>query len=104
MQTESSRCSPYQTDRPPAEKRYAGAFLRGSVAAPSRPGTEERMFAYKLYLVDGDEIGEASYIEMIQPDEEILYGNGRRFRVLDVAPFDEADESRFVAMLKVEAA
>jgi len=61
------------------------------------------VFAYKLYLADGDEIGEASYIQQIKPGEEILYGNGRRFRVLDIAPFDEEDESRFVAMLKVEA-
>ena len=61
------------------------------------------MFSYKLYTADGDEIGEASYIEMIRPGEEILYGNGRRYRVLDVAPFAEEDESRFVAMLKVAA-
>jgi len=55
-------------------------------------------------MADGDEIGEASYIEMIKPGEEILYGNGRRFRGLDLAPFEEGDESRFVAMLKVEVA
>jgi len=29
------------------------------------------------------------------------FGNGRRFRVLDVVPFDE-DESPLVGMLKVE--
>ena len=61
------------------------------------------MFSYQIYTADGDEIGEASYIEMIKPGEEVLYGNGRRFRVLDVAPFAEEDESVFVAMLKVEA-
>jgi len=49
------------------------------------------MFSYQIYTADGDEIGEASYID------------GRRFRVLDVAPFAEEDESVFVAMLKVEA-
>jgi hypothetical protein len=30
--------------------------------------------------------------------------NGRRFRVLDVVPFDEEDQSPFVGMLEVEAA
>jgi hypothetical protein len=39
---------------------------------------------------------------MIKPGEEILYGNGRRFRVVDVVPFE--DESPFVGMLRVEAA
>jgi hypothetical protein len=28
---------------------------------------------------------------------------GRRFRVLEVAPFDEEDDSPFVGLLKVEA-
>jgi hypothetical protein len=30
--------------------------------------------------------------------------NGRHFRVLDVVPFDEEDESPFVGLLQVEAA
>jgi hypothetical protein len=34
---------------------------------------------------------------------EILVGNGRRFRVLDVVPFEEED-SPFVGLLQVEAA
>lgn len=62
------------------------------------------MFSYRLYTADGEEVGEAAYAMMIRPGEEILYGNGRRFRVVDVAPFDEEDESPFVAMLKVEPA
>ena len=33
-----------------------------------------------------------------------LFGNGRRFRVLDVVPFEEEDESPFVGLLQVEAA
>jgi hypothetical protein len=61
------------------------------------------MFSYKLYTADGDEVGEATYSMMIKPGEEILAGNGRRFRVLDVGPFAEEDESLFVAMLKVAA-
>jgi hypothetical protein len=35
---------------------------------------------------------------------EILVGNGRRFRVLHVVPFDEEDESPFVGLLRVETA
>jgi hypothetical protein len=33
--------------------------------------------------------------------EEILVGNGRRFRVLDIVPFGEEDESPFVGLLQV---
>jgi hypothetical protein len=39
---------------------------------------------------------------MIKPREDILVGNGRRLRVLDVVPFE--GESPFVGLLKVEAA
>jgi hypothetical protein len=41
---------------------------------------------------------------MIKPDEEIHLGAGQRFRVLDVVPFEEEDESPFVGLLRVEAA
>jgi hypothetical protein len=50
------------------------------------------VFRYKLYTPDGDELGEATYAVMITPGEEILVGNDRRFRVLDVVPFEEEDE------------
>ncbi len=39
----------------------------------------------------------------IRPGEEIVYGDGRRFRVLDVVPFEKDDASLFVGMLRVEA-
>jgi hypothetical protein len=39
-----------------------------------------------------------------RPGEEILVGNSQRFRVLDVVPFEEEDESPFVGLLQVEAA
>jgi hypothetical protein len=35
--------------------------------------------------------------------DEIHLGSGQRFRVLDVVPFEEEDESPFVGLLKVEA-
>ena len=62
------------------------------------------MFRYRLHPPDGDDLGEATYAVMIKPNEEILVGNGRRFLVIDVVPFEEEDETPFVGMLKVEAA
>ena len=41
---------------------------------------------------------------MIYPDEEIIAGDHQHFRVLDIVPFEEEDESRFVGLLRVEAA
>jgi hypothetical protein len=41
---------------------------------------------------------------MIKPGEEILLGAGQCFRVIDVGPFDEEEESPFVGLLRVEAA
>jgi hypothetical protein len=54
------------------------------------------MFRYRLHSPDGDDLGEATYAMMIKPDEEIIAGNNQRFRVLDVVPFEEEDESPFV--------
>jgi hypothetical protein len=48
--------------------------------------------------------GEATYAVLVRPGEEILVGNGRRFRVVDVVPFDEEDESPFVGLLQVQTA
>ena len=62
------------------------------------------MFRYRLHTADGDDLGEATYAVMIKPGEEILFGNGRRFRVLDLVPFEDEDESPFVGLLQVEAA
>lgn len=61
------------------------------------------MFRYGLHSPDGDDLGEATYAVMIKPGEEILVGNGRRLRVLDVVPFGEEDDSPFVGLLQVEA-
>ena len=41
---------------------------------------------------------------MVKVGEEPFSGGGRRFRVVDVVTFGGDDESRFVGMLKVEAA
>jgi len=46
--------------------------------------------------------GEAIYAVMIGPGEEILTGDGRRLRVLDVVPIDDEEGSPFVGLLRVE--
>lgn len=41
---------------------------------------------------------------MFKPGVEIIGSDAQRFRVLDVVPFEEEDESPFVGLLQVEAA
>ena len=62
------------------------------------------MFKYRLHLADGDDLGEATYPDMVKVGKELFFGGGRRFRVLEVVPFDEENESSLVALLQVEAA
>jgi len=62
------------------------------------------VFRCRLHTRDGDDLGEATYAVMIKPGEEIVVGNGSRFLVLDIVPFEEEDESPFVGLLEVEAA
>lgn len=64
------------------------------------------MFTYKLHLEDGSEAlpAQATYAVMIGPGEEIIVRGGRRFRVVDVVPIEEEDESPFVGLLQVAAA
>ncbi len=59
---------------------------------------------HRLHSTDGDDLGEATYAMMIKPGEETHLGAGQRFRVLDVVPFDEEEESPLVGLLQVEAA
>jgi hypothetical protein len=44
-------------------------------------------------------VGEATYPDRVKVGEELFFGGGRRFRVLDVVIFDEADDSPFVGLL-----
>ncbi len=62
------------------------------------------MFRYRLHSPDGDDLGDATYAMMIKPGEEIIAGKNEHFRVVDVVPFEEEDESPFVELLQVEAA
>ena len=45
-------------------------------AAPSGPGIGGEMFRYRLHSPDGDDLGEATYAQMIKPGEEIHVGAG----------------------------
>jgi hypothetical protein len=47
------------------------------------------MFPYRLHTAGGTTLARRPYAILIKPGEEILFGNGRRFRVLDVVPFEE---------------
>jgi hypothetical protein len=62
------------------------------------------VFRYRLHSPDGDYLGEATYAQMIKVGEELFFGDGKSYRVLDVVPLEDADELGFVGMLKVEAA
>ena len=61
------------------------------------------MFRYRIHLEDGSDAGEQTYAQMIHLGDEIHLAGGQRFRVLDVVPFDEEDESPFVGLLQVQA-
>jgi hypothetical protein len=62
------------------------------------------MFRYRMHFADGSDAGEATYAVMITPGEEVLVGNGKRLRVLDVVPFEDEDDSPFTGLLEVETA
>ena len=62
------------------------------------------MYTYRLHLEDGSDVGQVTYAVLVKPGEEILVGNGRRFRVLDVVALEEEGESPLLGLLQVEAA
>jgi hypothetical protein len=62
------------------------------------------VFRYRLHSPDGDDLGEATYAQVIRPGDEIHVGAGQRFLVLDVVPFEDEDVSPFVGLLQVESA
>jgi len=61
------------------------------------------MFSYRLFLADGSNVGEATYPSRVKIGEELFFGGGRKFRVLDVVIYDEEDDSPFVGLLQLEA-
>jgi hypothetical protein len=68
-----------------------------------RPETEERGSATG-FIRRAETTSEAAYAMQIHAGKEIIADKSQHFRVLDVVPFDEEDESPFVVLLQVEAA
>lgn len=60
------------------------------------------MFTFRLHSPAGDDLGEATYLSMVKIGELLLFGGGRRFRVVDVVPIEDED-SRLAGLLQVEA-
>jgi hypothetical protein len=56
-----------------------------------------------LHLEDGSEVDQATYPSMVKVGEELFFGGGRKFRVVDVVPIED-EESPLVGLLQVEAA
>lgn len=73
------------------------------IASACRPAPDRRRRVQEqaLHSPDGDDLGEATFAEMIHPGEEIIAGSNQRFRVLDVVTF-EAEDSPLVGLLQVE--
>jgi hypothetical protein len=49
-------------------------------------------FAYRLFLSDGTDAGEASYAVPIKPDDVVHLGGGGRMRVLALVPVPVPEE------------
>lgn len=60
------------------------------------------MFTYRLHAPDGDDLGEATYAQVIHPGDEIIASGTRRYRVLDVVPITEDEDSPYAGLLQVE--
>jgi hypothetical protein len=61
------------------------------------------MFRLRLHSPDGDDLGEATYAQMIRAGEEIIAGRNKRFRVLDVPRSRRRTSRRLSGLLQVEA-
>jgi len=61
------------------------------------------VFTYKVFSPDGYELGEATYLEMIDPGEEIHIARGLRYLVRKVVVFSDY-ESLYDGLLEVEPA
>jgi hypothetical protein len=60
-------------------------------------------YKYRLHELDGSDAGEVHYAFVPKPGEEILTGDGRKLRVVDVIDVEEPD-SLYRGMLRVEPA
>jgi len=62
-----------------------------------------RLFRYRLFDVDGEEIGEISLVDPVGTGSDFFAAGGRRLRVVSVVPPGDRN-SPFDAMLMVEPA
>jgi hypothetical protein len=76
----------------------------GSSSDVRPPQNGGARYTYRLHFADGSDAGEVRYAVLVKVGEEILVGNGRRFRVLGVVPFEKEDGLPLVRLLQVEAA
>src|SRR3954452_2961099 len=66
------RCSKAVSHTAPGQ---ASDFSLITPAPPSGPGTEVEMFRYRLHSPGGDDLGEATYAQIIHADEGIIAGH-----------------------------
>lgn len=62
------------------------------------------MFKYRIHWADGSDAGEAEYAVNIKPGEIVWLRDGRKVRVLDLVTIAKDEGSRYVGLLRVEAA
>ncbi|HEY2371973.1 MAG TPA: hypothetical protein VGH82_05450 [Gaiellaceae bacterium] len=69
---------------------------------PSGPGKDAMPgFAYRLFLADGTDVGEAAYAVVIRASDVIHAPGGSRMRVLGLVPVPEEDLA-YTGFLEVE--
>jgi hypothetical protein len=60
-------------------------------------------YRYRVHELDGSDAGEAHYAVLLEPGETVVLGAGRKVRIVDLIPVEEAD-SPFVGLLRIEDA
>ena len=60
-------------------------------------------FRYRLFDIDGSEIGDAAYALIVRPGDLVSTLDGRELRVTALVPLDNA-QSPYTALLQVESA
>lgn len=58
------------------------------------------MWTYRVYDAEGNELGEATFAQLLRPGEAIWLSGARKFEILDVVETLE-DSSRYAGLLKV---
>jgi hypothetical protein len=61
-------------------------------------------FRYEIHLEDGSELGGGVYADSLNRGELVLTGPAHRYRILEVIPLEDEDDSPYAGLLRVEAA